>query len=233
MMTITEVRNAFVQAYEQKKSVGDTVELIGTSFIADEETIFGTPNRAYQAAELQWYLSKSRSVNDIKNWYHKVPEIWAKVADANGMINSNYGWAVFSEENGSQYVNVLKKLLEYPDTRQAVMLYNRPSMHADAITEGMRDFMCCIDNHFFIRDNALHCIVQFRSNDAVYGYINDLFWVTHIKRMLLNDLHRNGRADIEHGDIIWQANSLHVYERHYPLIKAYANSHEYITSVTI
>ncbi len=220
--TIQDIRNAFVNLYLTDNKVGNTIELIGTSFLANEPSIFGKPNEEYMYAELQWYLSMSRNVNDICKWYHKVPDIWRKVADKDGMINSNYGWAIFSKDNGDQYENVLMKLRKDPTSRQAVMLYNRPSMHTDANANGMSDFMCCLANHFFIRDKKLHCIVQFRSNDAVFGYINDYYWIRYVFDRLFIELHTN--MDITQGDIIWQANSLHIYERHYNLIKNY-NEH--------
>ena len=54
-----------------------------------------------------------------------------------------------------------------------------------------------------------------RSNDAVFGYINDLFWQQRILDRLAIDL------EVESGEIIWQAQSLHVYPRHFHLIKEF------------
>lgn len=74
-----------------------TIELVGVSFIADEPAIFGTVNQDYVEREEKWYYSTSRNVADIPG---KTPQIWEAVADSNGLINSNYGWCIFSSENG-------------------------------------------------------------------------------------------------------------------------------------
>lgn len=46
--------------------------------------------------------------------------------------------------------------------------------------ELLGDFMCCQNNHFFIRGNKLIMIVQMRSQDAVFGYNNDIFWFQYL-----------------------------------------------------
>jgi len=100
--TVEDIRNYFKDALALEEFVIDktgvkTIELINASFIADEESIFGEPNHDYIRREIDWYLSKSLNVNDIPG---KVPEIWKQVADNKGNINSNYGWCIFSPENG-------------------------------------------------------------------------------------------------------------------------------------
>jgi hypothetical protein len=42
-----------------------TVEIIGASFIADEESLFGEVNWDYVRREEEWYNSQSLNVNDI------------------------------------------------------------------------------------------------------------------------------------------------------------------------
>ena len=84
---------------------GDKViEILNASFIADEAAIFGTVNEDYVKRELEWYRSLSLNVNDIPGG---APAIWQQVADANGFINSNYGWCIYSAENGNQFVKVV------------------------------------------------------------------------------------------------------------------------------
>ena len=51
-----------------------------------------------------------------------------------------------------------------------------------------------------------------RSNDAIFGYINDLFWQQTVLRRLCDDL------SLVSGQIVWQAQSLHIYPRHFHLI---------------
>ena len=71
---------------------GDTVEIVGAQFVADEPSIFGKVSVDYVARELEWYLTKSRTIFDIRA---PIPEIWRKIAGEGGAINSNYGiWSI-------------------------------------------------------------------------------------------------------------------------------------------
>ena len=48
-----------------------------------------------------------------------------------------------------------------------------------------------------------------RSNCAIFGANNDFAWAKYVQAMLAKDL------DVEVGDLIWTASSLHVYEYHF------------------
>ena len=90
----------------------------------------------------------------IKGWMDDI-KIWQFCAskDDKQEINSNYGWCVFSEANGNQYENCLKKLQADPNSREAMLIYTRPSIHHDAVENGKHDFICTNYSHFFIRNN--------------------------------------------------------------------------------
>jgi thymidylate synthase len=216
---VKDIRKNFIELKEQGKIVEDrtgvkVIELINASFIADEESIFGKPNDDWHQRELEWYLSQSLNINDIPG---KIPKIWKQVADVNGFICSNYGWCVFSEENGYQYVNVLKTLTEKDYSRQGIMIYTRPTMHTDAYLNGRTDFMCCQYSQHFIRDGELISIFNFRSNDGIFGYKGDNYWAKYIHSRLFNDL-RLKNENLIKGPVLWNAMSLHIYERHWNLI---------------
>lgn len=210
---IDQIRAYFLdvkEAYPDGNSAGGMYELIGTSFIADEPAIFGTPDPDYIMREIDWYMSQSLNVHDIPG---KTPRIWLDVADVDGRVNSNYGHLLFSEANGMQYDAVRHALTQNPDTRQGTAVYTRPSIHTDAFANGRHDFICTNAVNYFIRRGMLHCVVQMRSNDVVFGYRNDWAWQQYVLTMLANDL------GVEVGTMVWQAASLHVYPRHKDLIK--------------
>lgn len=220
--TVSTVRQALANLFKDKKFVVDrtgakTVEIINASFIADEPSIFGTPSSEWNHRELDWYISQSRNVNDITP---PIPKIWQQVADKDGFINSNYGWCIFSHENGNQFNQAFNALAKNKFTRQAIMIYNRPSMHEDAVENGRQDFMCCQNSQHFIRDNALTSIFNFRSSDAVFGYKGDVFWADYVHHHLHSQLELN-HPGLEKGPIIWNAMSLHVYSRHFHLIEKF------------
>lgn len=229
-MKIQSIRDYFVEQYKAQKFVVDktgvsTLELVGASFCADEGSIFGDVNDDYIERELEWYLSQSLYVKDIPG---KVPKIWQDVASRDGKINSNYGYLVFNSENFAQYENVLMELSRSPNSRRAVMIYTRPTMHSNWCVDGMSDFVCTNAVQYMIRDGALQVVVQMRSNDVVYGYRNDYAWQKYVQNKLVYDYNcGTKKADkIVAGDITWQVGSLHVYERHYSLIEKYIQDSE-------
>jgi thymidylate synthase len=215
-----DIRKLFLDEYAKNNFVIDKtgvkmVELIGQSFIADSPAIFGEPNQEYIERELEWYISQSLYVKDIPG---KVPTIWESISSSDGRINSNYGWCVWSKENYEQFNHCANELIKNPFSRRATMIYNRPSMHIDYNIDGMNDFICTYANQFFIRDNKLVSHYIMRSNDVIFGYRNDYAWAKYIQTELYNELLIT-YPDLELGDIIWTASSLHIYERHFNVLE--------------
>lgn len=220
MQTVEDIRQQFCAALSVEDFVIDksgvkTLELIGASFVADEDAIFGDVNWDYVDREIAWYESLSLKVADIPGG---APKIWQQVASKGGEINSNYGWCIYSEANHKQYWSVLLELLANPNSRRAVMIYTRPTMHADYSRDGMSDFMCTNTVQYLIRQNKMHAVVQMRSNDVVFGYKNDRAWQHSVLSRLVHDLNQKADKNYEMGNIIWNVGSLHVYERHFDLI---------------
>lgn len=219
--TVSNIRQQFIELFTSGKGIvpdkngTEVIEILNASFIADEPAIFGTPNDEWHTRELEWYLSESLNVNDITP---PVPKIWRQIADKDGFINSNYGNLIFSINNENQYDSVLTKLKAEPSSRQAIMIYNRPSMHVEWDLNGRSDFICCQNTQHFIRHNELISIANFRSSDAIFGYKGDKFWLDYVHSKLYADL-LHTFPNLKFGPIIWNAMSLHVYSRHFHLIK--------------
>lgn len=212
---VKHIRETFLYLRANAEYVTDKtgckmLELPGATFYADEPSIFGTVNEDYVRREIEWYESQSLNVNDIPA---PIPAIWKAVATPDGRINSNYGWCIYSDENGEQYYHCLETLKRDPESRRASMIYTRPSMQLDYNSDGMSDFMCTEAVQYLIRKGAVHAIVRMRSNDVVFGYKNDYAWQKHVLTQLAEDL------KLPVGDIIWQVGSLHVYEKHFDLVK--------------
>lgn len=212
--TTLQIRQYFRRALTKSRFTVDraghrTLELLGAHFVADKPAIFGKPNEAYIARETAWYDSMSLNVNDMGD----PPTQWCATANDAGEINSNYGYLVYSARNGSQYQNVLAELRSNPDSRRATMIYTRPSMWRDHRHAGKNDFVCTNAVTYYVRDDQLHCVVQMRSNDVVYGYKNDRAWQKTVLDRLSADL------QVQPGRVIWQVQNLHVYERHFGLIR--------------
>ena len=221
MQTVNSIRRYFSDALRFEEFVTDktgvkTLELIGTSFLANEPSIIGDVNWDYVKREIAWYDSKSLNVKDIPGG---PPKIWQQVSSKRGLINSNYGWCIYADENYSQYRSVMLELLANPNSRRAVMIYTRPTMHQDYDRDGMSDFMCTNAVQYLIRQNKVHAVVQMRSNDVVFGYKNDRAWQHEVLIRLVADLNLKGDTSYTAGNLIWNVGSLHVYERHFDLVK--------------
>ena len=108
---------------------------------------------------------------------------------------------------------MLNELINNPDSRRASMIYTRPSIWYEYNENGKNDFICTNSVTYYIRDNKLNCVVQMRSNDVMFGYRNDYAWQEHVLCELADDLRIND------GEIYWQVQNLHVYERHFDLVK--------------
>jgi thymidylate synthase len=187
-----------------------TVEIMNACFHADKDHMFRPKNEDYIKREIEWYMSQSLNVNDIPG---ETPTIWKQIASPLGYINSNYGWMLFSEGNFDQYDNVKNEILRDRTSRRALAIYTRPNMHYTQTQQGMQDFSCTSTVQYLYREGKLNAIVTMRSNDAVFGYPNDLAWQTFVLERLCKDL------KLEVGDIHWNVGSLHVYERHFDLLK--------------
>lgn len=219
IMTTEDIKNQLKEKYTSNKfrigKYGKTIEIQNAHFLADKDWIIREPNYDYASREIEWYNLQSLDVNDIPGG---PPKIWKQCADKDGKINSNYGWCIFSNENHNQFESCINRLLDDPFTREACMLYTRPSMQQECNTNGRHDFMCTYSTQVFLNeagDNlSLDYTVFMRSSDAVFGYNNDCLWHRHVMNKMVDELNQHDLHVIA-GNLIWNACSLHVYERHF------------------
>jgi len=217
MLKVSDIRSHFIgelndEVYTTDRTGQKTIELLGASFIADEDAIFGVPNSVYIDAELDWYLNCSTNINDIRT-EGGPPAAWKYAANEHGEINSNYGKLIFDDKYYRQFENVVNELHDNPDSRRACMVYNRPSIWAEFNENGKNDFICTNAVTYYIRNGELQSVVQMRSNDVVFGYKNDYAWQRYVMDLIADEL------NITAGFMTWQVQNLHVYERHFHLVK--------------
>ena len=209
MYNVEDIKELFRNMKSLGIKRGNTIELQGASFIADQPTIFGERNEDYIRAEIEWYESCDRSVDKLFNIYGRSVAIWDAVKDKDGNVNSNYGYCIHAKERGWQYLNCVEALRKDPNTRQAVMIYMPTNMHQIA----GKDFTCTYSHQYFNNDGVLDVHVYMRSNDVIFGYNNDRAWALHVQEKLARDV------NLIAGNIYWHCGSLHVYDRHWDLIK--------------
>ncbi len=170
----------------------------------------------YAVAEWLWYLSANPNVVNIG----KLANIWNMISDDSMTVESNYGTYILP-----QWSWVKNELLIDNDSRRATMVINQP-YHK---TTNKKDYPCTQYIQFFIRNKKLHMSVNMRSNDLIFGFCNDVFTFCLFQQLMLNDLKHAG-LDIKLGTYNHFAGSMHVYERHYQMLKDIIDQESYKSS---
>ena len=135
----------------------------------------------YAEAEWQWYLSGDRNIKKLGELYGKIPEIWKRMADKEGYVNSNYG---YQWQRNGQLDEVIEMLKEYPKTRQAaISIYDGKENE-----EYDKDTPCTYAIQFTILNGHLNMCVTMRSNDLWYGFCNDQYCFSKLQELVATEI---------------------------------------------
>jgi thymidylate synthase len=152
----------------------------------------------YAESEWQWYLSGNRNISELGKLYGKTPEIWKRMADDKGNVNSNYGW---QWQRNAQLDMIIETLRQKPETRQAaISIYD-----GKEITDYAHDTPCTYAVQFTIVHNRLDMCVTMRSNDLWYGFCNDQYCFSMLQGLVAHEL------GIETGVYYHFAHNMHLY----------------------
>ena len=155
-------------------------------------------NEEYAEAEWQWYKSGDPHISTLGDIYGKVPEIWKRMADPKGYVNSNYG---YQWERNAQLDMVVEMLKHNKDTRQAcISIYDGKEKSSYAF-----DMPCTYAIQFTIVNNRLDMCVTMRSNDLWYGFCNDQYQFSKLQETV------SERLEIETGIYYHFAHNMHLY----------------------
>ena len=183
---------------------GDTKALFNVGFyIADpkDRKIINKErnwNEDYAKAEWEWYLTGDPKISTLGDIYGKVPEIWKRMADPLGRVNSNYGW---QWERNNQIDYVVDLLKKQPNTRQAAITILDMKEH-DTFTF---DTPCTYAIQFTIVNNRLNMCVTMRSNDLWYGFCNDQYQFSMLQEMIAKEI------NMDMGTYYHFAHNMHLY----------------------
>ncbi len=179
---------------------GFTIEKPWERMIDNEKREF---NVEYAEAEWQWYLSGDRSTSKLGEIYGKIPQIWQRMSDGNGNVNSNYGW---QWERGWQLDKVVAQLKDNPDTRQAtISIYD-----GKEISKYKYDTPCTYAVQFTVLKGKLNMCVVMRSNDLWYGFCNDQYCFSKLQELV------SERTGYDIGTYYHFAHNLHIYNDKLP-----------------
>jgi len=183
---------------------GDTKALFNVGFYMTDPKDRKIVNRErnwkedYAEAEWQWYLSGDPNIKALGDIYGKVPEIWKRMANSSGKVNSNYG---YQWERNAQLDMIVEMLKHNKDTRQAcVSIYD-----GKEITDYAYDTPCTYAVQFTIVHGRLDMCVTMRSNDLWYGFCNDQYQFSKLQEMVSN------RLNINTGVYYHFAHNMHLY----------------------
>ena len=192
------------QILQNGVTFGDTKALFNVGFYMTDPKDRKIINRErkwseeYAEAEWQWYLSGDASIHKLGDIYGKVPEIWKRMADHNGKVNSNYG---YQWERNAQLDMVVEMLRHNPDTRQAcISIYD-----GKEISDYAFDTPCTHAIQFTIVNGRLDMCVTMRSNDLWYGFCNDQYQFSRLQELMAY------RLDIDTGVYYHFAHNMHLY----------------------
>ena len=162
------------------------------------ETPYREWNLDYAEAEWEWYLTGDRNIETLGELYGKVPEIWKRMTNDHGDVNSNYG---YQWERGYQLDKVVAKLKLDPNTRQAVIsIYDGKEIH-----KYRNDTPCTTAIQFSVINNKLEMCVTMRSNDLWFGFCNDQYCFSQLHKLV------SQRTGYEQGGYYHFAHNMHLY----------------------
>ena len=183
---------------------GDTKALFNVGFYMTDPKDRLIKNRErnwselYAEAEWEWYMTGDPHIKALGDIYGKVPEIWKRMADDKGKVNSNYG---YQWERNAQLDMVVEMLRHDKDTRQAcVSIYD-----GKEISDYAFDTPCTYAIQFTILNGRLDMCVTMRSNDLWYGFCNDQFQFSLLQEMV------SKRLEIDTGVYYHFAHNMHLY----------------------
>ncbi len=162
----------------------------------------------YFARELFAYIVGSLKVNEGLS---DASKFWNKIADQNGMINSNYGHYVFKKktpEGKSQLQWVRENIVENQDTRQAVININ--GIEHKTTT---KDFPCTLGLVFHLDDDTLNLDVSSRSTDVITGLPYDIGFFSFVLELLSKLLSHDLEKDIKTGYTAMHAFFTQIYDK--------------------
>ena len=176
-------------------NVGFTIENPMDNHISCEQRNW---KHDYANAEWQWYLTGDPHIQRLGKIYGKIPEIWKRMANKWGSVNSNYGW---QWQRNKQLARIIDMLRNNNNTRQAaISIYDAKEMKSYEY-----DTPCTYAVQFTIVDNKLNMCVTMRSNDLWYGFCNDQYCFSMLQQLVAREL------DIPVGTYFHFAHNLHLY----------------------
>jgi thymidylate synthase len=199
----------FVDIMQTNEDFAGTKALFNEVFTLanPSDKVINTPERKfntdYAEYEWNWYLKGDRDASEIA----ERAKIWKQMmVEGTTEVNSNYGY--FWNKN-YQLSRVIQELKTNKETRRAIVVH----YDINELDRYKHDTPCNDVLNFYIKDDKLHLTVFARSIDLVFGFCNDQYTFAKLMEMVAFQL------DIPVGEMHWMVTNLHIYPRHYDMLK--------------
>jgi thymidylate synthase len=171
------------------------------------DKVVTTPQRKfnvdYAEYEWNWYLKGDREATEIA----ERAKIWKQMmVPGTTEVNSNYGYFWKLNDQLQRAITELRFNLQ---SRRAIVVHY--DIHE--LDRYKYDTPCNDILNFYIKDDKLHLSVFARSIDLVYGFCNDQYTFAKLMEMVAFQL------EIPVGEMHWMVTNLHIYPRHYDMLK--------------
>ena len=199
----------FVDIMQTNEDFAGTKAIFNEVFTLENpsDKVVTTPQRKfnedYAEYEWNWYLKGDRDASEIGDR----AKIWKQMmVEGTTEVNSNYGY--FWNKN-YQLSRVVQELRTNKETRRAIVVH----YDINELDRYKYDTPCNDVLNFYIKDDKLHLTVFARSIDLVFGFCNDQYTFAKLMEMVAFQL------DIAVGEMPWMITNLHIYPRHYDMLK--------------
>lgn len=186
-----------------------TKAMFNVSFAIDnpKDKVVTTPerkfNKDYADYEWDWYLKGDRDASEIS----ERAKIWKQMmVPGTTEVNSNYGY--FWNYN-DQLNRIIEDLKTNKETRRAIVVH----YNLDELDRYKYDTPCNDVLNFYIQNDKLQLTVFARSIDLVYGFCNDQYTFAKLMELV------SEKTGYEVGEMHWFITNLHIYPRHYNMLK--------------
>lgn len=204
MTHFENAQHAFEFMYDHISNHGidnqNTKAMFNVGFYIDnpKQRVISTPYRkwklSYAIREWDWYVSGNKSAIEIS----KHAPIWKRMMDAEGNVNSNYGYQWNRDNQLQKAIEILKQDPE--SRRSAISLFD-----GKEYDKYEKDTVCTYSVQFTIHQGKLCITVLMRSNDLWYGFCNDQYCFSRLQECVADEL------GLEVGWYYHFATNMHIY----------------------
>ena len=179
----------------------------------EERVLFDSKRDAnpfFHLMESIWMLAGHQDVDFVAKFASNMKEY----SDDGVILRGAYGYRWRHWFGVNQIDWVIDHLIDYPDSRRAVVSMWDTQRDIKAVNDGDKDVPCNTSIYFTIRDGRLDMTVTNRSNDIIWGcYGANAVHMSFLQEYVALKLR------VKIGKYYQISNDWHIYATHYPLME--------------